>query len=88
MLTWAHERSCHAMRLGFEPGKPNQDAYIELVQQMAGSAMSREERGWFTSLAHAQAMIETWRREYNEELTEEGARRPDEPALYANATRL
>ena len=37
---------------------------------------------WFTSLAHAQALIETWRREYNEERPKKG-RGGLTPARYA-----
>jgi putative transposase len=31
------------------------------------SSVGGLERAWFTSLAHAQVVIESWRREYNEE---------------------
>lgn len=37
---------------------------------------------WFTSLAHAQAVIETWRWEYNEERPKKGLGGPT-PAAYA-----
>ena len=63
MLTWAY-RNGIALRL-IEPGKPNQNAYVESF-----NGRLRDERlneRWFTSLAHARAVIETWRREYNEE---------------------
>ena len=32
-----------------------------------GAARAWLNEHWFTSLAHAQAVIETWRREYNDE---------------------
>lgn len=63
MLTWAHERSV-TLRL-IEPGKPNQNAYIESFNGRFRDECLNEH--WFTSLAHAQAVIEAWRREYNEE---------------------
>jgi len=63
MLTWAHERGI-ALRL-IEPGKPNQNAYIESFNGRLRDECLNEH--WFTSLAHAQVVIESWRREYNEE---------------------
>ena len=63
MLTWAHARGV-TLRL-IEPGKPNQNAYIESFNGRFRDECLNEH--WFTSLAHAQAVIETWRREYNEE---------------------
>ena len=62
MLTWAHERGL-TLRL-IEPGKPNQNAYIESFNGRFRDECLNEH--WFTSLAHAQAVIEAWRREYNE----------------------
>ena len=63
LLTWAHDRGL-TLRL-IEPGKPNQNAYIESFNGRFRDECLNEH--WFTSLAHAQAVIETWRREYNEE---------------------
>ena len=63
MLTWAH-RNGIALRL-IEPGKPNQNAYVESFNGRLRDECLNEH--WFTSLAHARAVIETWRREYNEE---------------------
>ena len=63
MLTWAHARGV-ALRL-IEPGKPNQNAYIESFNGRLRDECLNEH--WFTSLAHARTVIETWRREYNEE---------------------
>jgi len=78
MLTWAHERGV-TLRL-IEPGKPNQNAYIESFNGRFRDECLNEHL--FTSLGHAQVVIEAWRREYNEE-------RPKKqlggltPALYA-----
>jgi transposase InsO family protein len=63
MLTWAHERGL-TLRL-IEPGKPNQNAYIESFNGRFRDECLNEH--WFTGLAHARAVIEDWRREYNEE---------------------
>ena len=63
MLTWAH---AHAVTLRLiEPGKPNQNAYIESFHGRFRDECLNEH--WFLNLAHAQALIEAWRREYNEE---------------------
>lgn len=63
MLTWAHRHGI-ALRL-IEPGKPNQNAYVESFNGRFRDECLNEH--WFTSLAHARAVIEAWRREYNEE---------------------
>lgn len=63
MLTWAHTHQI-TLRL-IEPGKPNQNAYIESFNGRLRDECLNEH--WFLNLAHAQAMIESWRREYNEE---------------------
>lgn len=63
MLTWAHQRGL-LLRL-IEPGKPNQNAYIESFNGRFRDECLNEH--WFTSLAHARAVIEDWRREYNDE---------------------
>jgi putative transposase len=63
MLTWAHARNV-TLRL-IEPGKPTQNAYVESFNGRLRDECLNEH--WFTSLAHAQVVIETWRREYNEE---------------------
>ena len=63
MLNWAHR---HGVTLRpIEPGKPNQNAYIESFNGRLRDECLNEH--WFTSLEHARAVIETWRREYNEE---------------------
>ena len=68
MLTWAHDRGV-ALRL-IEPGKPTQNAYIESFNGRFRDECLNEH--WFTRLAHAQSVIETWRREYNEERPKKG----------------
>jgi putative transposase len=68
MLTWAHERGL-TLRL-IEPGKPTQNAYVESFNGRFRDECLNEH--WFTSLAHAQAVIETWRQEYNEERPKKG----------------
>ncbi len=63
MVTWAHERGVD-LRL-IEPGKPNQNAYVESFNGRLRDECLNEH--WFTHLLHARTVIETWRREYNEE---------------------
>lgn len=63
MLTWAH-RNGVALKL-IEPGKPNQNAYVESFNGRLRDECLNEH--WFISLAHARVEIERWRREYNEE---------------------
>lgn len=63
MLTWAHK---HHIKLRLiEPGKPNQNAYIESFNGRFRDECLNEH--WFLDLAHARSIIETWRREYNDE---------------------
>lgn len=63
MLTWAHARSVQLFLI--EPGKPNQNAYIESFNGRFRDECLNEH--WFTNMRHAQVIIEAWRREYNEE---------------------
>jgi transposase InsO family protein len=63
MLTCAHRHGI-ALRL-IEPGKPNQNAYVESFNGRLRDECLNEH--WFTSLAHARVVIEAWRKEYNEE---------------------
>ena len=78
MLTWAYDRQV-TLRL-IEPGKPNQNAYIESFNGRFRDECLNEH--WFTSLAHAQVVIEAWRREYNEERPKKGLG-GQKPAAYA-----
>jgi len=63
MLNWSF-RNCITMKL-IEPGKPNQNAYVESFNGRFRDECLNEQ--WFISLAHARAVIEEWRREYNEQ---------------------
>ncbi len=63
MLTWAH-RNGVLLRL-IEPGKPNQNAYVESFNGRLRDECLNEH--WFTSLLHARAVIRAWTQEYNEE---------------------
>lgn len=63
MLNWAHARGVKLFLI--QPGKPNQNAYIESFNGRLRDECLNEH--WFVSLAHATVIIEAWRREYNEE---------------------
>jgi putative transposase len=63
MLGWAYRQGV-SLRL-IEPGKPNQNAYVESFNGRFRDECLNEH--WFTSLAHARIEIEKWRCEYNEE---------------------
>lgn len=63
MLTWAHRNGVTLRQI--EPGKPNQNAYVESFNgRLRDECLNVH---WFVSLPHAQAVINTWVREYNEE---------------------
>ena len=68
MLNWAY-RNGVSLRL-IEPGKPNQNAYVESFNGRLRDECLNEH--WFTSLPHARLAIERWRREYNEERPKQG----------------
>ena len=68
MLTWAHARGVKLFLI--EPGKPNQNAYIESFNGRFRDECLNE--NWFTSLPHARVVIESWGREYNEERPKKG----------------
>lgn len=63
MLTWAH-RNGVTLKL-IEPGKPNQNAYVESFNGRFRDECLNE--SWFTSLAHARAVIAAWCSEFNDE---------------------
>mgnify|MGYP002133930768 CR=1 FL=1 len=63
MLTWAHDSGVRLFLI--EPGKPNQNAYIESFNGRFRDECLNE--NWFTSLQHARVVVEAWRQEYNEE---------------------
>jgi transposase InsO family protein len=62
MAIWAHENG--VMLRFIEPGKPNQNAYVESFNGRLRDECLNEH--WFTSLAHARALIEDWRQDYNQ----------------------
>jgi transposase InsO family protein len=57
MLTWAHQRDVKLHLI--EPGKPNQNAYIESFNGRLRDECLNEH--WFGNLAYAQTLIEAWR---------------------------
>lgn len=63
MLTWAHQHNV-TLRL-IEPGKPNQNAFIESFNGRFRDECLNEH--WFLNIEHAKVIIEAWRREYSEE---------------------
>ena len=63
MLTWAYARGVNLFLI--QPGKPNQNAYIESFNGRFRDECLNEHR--FVSLAYAKVEIEAWQREYNEE---------------------
>lgn len=68
MVAWAQLRGIALFLI--EPGKPNQNAYIESF-----NGRFRDEclnKHLFTNLHHTRAVIEAWRREYNEERPKKG----------------
>lgn len=62
MLAWAHWRGVQLRQI--QPGKPNQNAYIESFNGRFRDECLNEH--WFMTLAHAKVIIESWHREYNE----------------------
>ncbi|MCC8554075.1 IS3 family transposase, partial [Xanthomonas hortorum] len=63
MVAWAHARGVQ-LRL-IQPGKPNQNAYVESFNGRLRDECLNEH--WFPTLLHARTEIERWRREYNED---------------------
>ena len=65
---WAYQRG---VKLDFiHPGKPTENGHIESFNGRLRDECLNEH--WFTNLAHARVVIETWRREYNEERPKKG----------------
>nr|WVL55292.1 IS3 family transposase [Xanthomonas nasturtii] len=63
MVAWAH---AHGVQLRLiQPGKPNQNAYVESFNGRLRDECLNEH--WFPTLLHARTEIERWRREYNQE---------------------
>ena len=63
MLNWAHRKGV-VLRL-IEPGKPNQNAYVESFNGRFRDECLNEH--WFMTMAQARQIIEAWRIEYNTE---------------------
>lgn len=86
MVTWAHNRSVD-LRL-IEPGKPNQNAYVESFNGRFRDECLNEH--WFTSLPHARIVIEAWRKEYNEDRPKKalGGMTPTDYAKHLAENRL
>jgi len=80
MVTWAHDRGL-LLRL-IEPGKPNQNAYIDSFNGRLRDECLNEH--WFTHLLHARTVIELWRREYNEERPKEALGGTTPPLTQSN----
>lgn len=80
MDRWAHD---HGVALQFiRPGKPVENAYCESF-----NGKFRDEclnSWWFTTLADAQRVIETWRHEYNDERPHKNLGRQT-PTAFAHA---
>lgn len=51
----------HANGIPIEPGKLNQNAYIESINGRVQEECLNEH--WFASLLHAKVIIDVWRRE-------------------------
>lgn len=78
MQAWAHERGVRLFLI--EPGKPNQNAYIESFNGRFREECLNEH--WFVNLPHARALIGQWQREYNEERPKRSLKGMT-PAAYA-----
>jgi putative transposase len=65
---WAYQKGISLLFI--RPGKPIENAFIESFNGRFRDECLNEH--WFTSLAHAQVVIEQWRREYNEERPKHG----------------
>lgn len=63
MLTEAHRNGVTLRPI--EPGKPDHNAYVESFNGRLRDECLKER--WFASLAQAQAVIDAWVHEYNEE---------------------
>ena len=68
MVAWAHARGLKLCLI--EPGKPNQNAYVESFNARIRDACLNTH--WFPNLLHARTEIERRRREYNEERPKKG----------------
>jgi len=60
---WAYSQGLHLRFI--QPGKPQQNAYIESFNGKFRDECLNEH--WFMSMRHARQVIEDWRQEYNDE---------------------
>ncbi len=67
-VAWVHARGVQ-LRL-IQPGKPNQNVYVESFNGRLRDECLNEH--WFSTLLHARTEIERWRREYNEDRPKKG----------------
>jgi transposase InsO family protein len=63
IMTWAYARAVQLFLI--EPGKPNQNAYIESFNGRFRDECLNEHG--FTCLQHVRLIDESWRKEYNDE---------------------
>ncbi|AAM38773.1 IS1389 transposase [Xanthomonas citri pv. citri str. 306] len=77
MVAWAHARGVQ-LRL-IQPGKPNQNAYVESFNGRPRDECLNEH--WFPTLLHARTEIERWRRGYKRGPTQESNWRDDASCL-------
>lgn len=63
ILNWAYRNNV-SLKL-IEPGKPNQNAYVESFNGRLRDECLNEH--WFIDMVHARSVIERWRLEYNTE---------------------
>lgn len=62
VLGWAHREGVDWRYI--EPGKPTQNSYIESFNGKIRDECLNE--NWFETLSEAKALIEIWRKDYNE----------------------
>ena len=62
MLNWAHQRGVQLRQI--QPGKPNQNAYIESFNGRLRDECLNINQFW--SLTHARVVIDDWKLEYNQ----------------------
>ena len=86
MDVWAYQRGVELRFI--EPGKPNQNAFIESFNGKLRDECLNEH--WFVSLADAESAIEAWRDDYNHRRGRQvaGWKTPAEVAAAARSTGL
>src|SRR5690606_23752288 len=84
MVTWAHDRGVQ-LRL-IEPGKPNQNAYVESFNGRLRDECLNEHL--FTNLLHARTAIENLASRVQRGAAQESTGRPDASGLCQTASRV